>query len=195
MAETHRVVCVYSDTIPSAIAPVDILNVNNAFTYTNPNTQLSSDAGELWRDWAKGVGTINTPRTQSAFGMVANQTLTTRSCSFVINNPYASVVLSSLTTDSIPASAKLLLIATGEAKNTGMAYDLLRTKVVVTGAAPIIAEPITGTVSFKTSKATLTLYPLSASGARRTGIAIPIVTGNALVELKAEYKALCYEIQ
>ncbi len=193
--EQHKLVVVYGDTIPTALAGADVLNVNNAFNYTHPDTELRSDTDQLWRDWGKGVGTINTPRTQSAFGRLGGAVYTTANCSFSIDNPYASVVLSTLDTDPIGTSDKLLLIATGRAQNTGMGYDLLESRVVVTGSAPIVAEPITGTVSFATDKSSLTLYPISVSGTRGAGVSIPIVGGTAAVELKAEYQTLFYEIE
>jgi len=195
MLETHRAVTVYSDTVPAAAAAVDVLNVNNAFAYAPPNTQLRSDTDELQRDWATGIGLINTPRTQSAFGRLKGVTQTTTDCSFVINNPYASVVVSSLTSDPIASSSKVMIVASARAQNTGMGYDLLETRVVVTGRAPIMCEPVTGTVSFRTSRSSLTLYPIRVGGTRGPGVSVPVVSGSAVVELKPEYRTIFYEVE
>jgi hypothetical protein len=193
--EERRLVVVYGDTIPLALAGADILNVTNAFNYTHAGTQLRSDTDQLWRDWSTGIGTINTPRTQSAFGRLNGTVQATHDCSFTINNAYASVQLSSLDANPIATSGKLLLVATARAQNTGMGYDLLESKVVVTGREPIVAEPVTGTVSFATNKSSLTLYPIAVGGARRAGVSVPVISGTAAVELKAEYQTLFYEIE
>jgi hypothetical protein len=193
--EQHKVAVVYGDTIPAALAAADVLDVNNAFSYTHPNTELRSDTDQLWRDWGRGIGTINTPRTQSAFGRLGGVVQTTSDCSFTINNAYASVVLSTLDTNPIATSGKLLLVASGRVQNTGMGYDLLESRVVVTGSAPVVAEPITGTVSFQTNKSSLTLYPLSVAGRRGAGVSVPVIAGSAAVELKAEYQTMFYEIE
>jgi hypothetical protein len=193
--ETHRVVSVYGDTIPTALAGADVLDVNTGFSYGQPSTQLTSDTHEMWRDWAKGIGTINTPRTQSAFGKLAGQTLTTSDCSFSIDNAYASVVITSKSTTPLAQAPKLFLIASGQARNTGMAYNIGVTGVVIEGNSPVIAEPVTGTVSFRTNATALMLYPVNVNGTRQAGVAVPIVSGTAVVQLKAAYKTLFYEIE
>jgi hypothetical protein len=192
--ETHRVVSVYGDTLPAGVSQADVLTVAGAFAYRHPTTQLTSDNNELWRDWSKGIGTINTPRTQSAFGRLGGKTLTTADCSFSVDNPYASVVVSSLSITPIAMSQKLLLAASGRAQNTGMAFSMLETTVAVEGNAPVLAEPITGTVSFKTSLAAPKLYPIAADGTIGAGVAVPVINGNAVVELKAGYKTVFYEV-
>lgn len=192
--ETHRVVSVYGDSLPAGVSQADVLTVASAFAYRHPNTELKTDTDELWRDWARGLGTINTPRTQSAFGRFSGTTLVTADCSFSIDNPYASVTVSSLTNTPIATSAKVLIIASGRAQNTGMAYSMLETAVTVEGGAPVIAEPITGTVSFTTNKTAPVLYPINADGTKGTGVAIPVVNGSAVVALKASYRTIFYEV-
>ena len=67
--------------------------------YPAPELELKSDTGELWRDWAIGVGTLDTPRTQAAYGTLgeSKRSWSTSDCTFDIDNPYATVVLSSTT--------------------------------------------------------------------------------------------------
>ena len=74
-------------------------------------------------------------------------------------------------------------------------FNIGMTSVTIVGSGPVIAEPVTGTVSFKTNKAALTLYTVNVDGTRQTGVAIPIVGGSAVVQLKAAYKTLFYEIE
>ncbi len=192
--ETHKTVSVYGDTLPAGVNQADVLSVASAFAYKHPTTELKSDTDEFWRDWAKGIGTINTPRTQSAFGRLSGTTLTTADCSFSIDNPYASVLVSSLTDTPIARSTKILIVATGRAQNTGMAYSLLETALTVEGGAPVKAEPIIGAISFKTNKTAPMLYPINVDGTKGAGVAVPVVNGSAIVALKASYKTIFYEV-
>jgi hypothetical protein len=192
--ETHKIVSVYGDTLPKGVNQADIVSVASAFAYKHPSTELKSDNDELWRDWARGVGTINTPRTQSAFGRFSGTTLTTTDCSFSIDNPYASVTITSLTNTPIATSAKILIVAAGRARNTGMAYSMLETAVTVEGDAPVMAEPVIGAVSFKTDKTAPKLYPINADGTKGAAVDVPVINGSAIVALKASYKTVFYEV-
>ena len=95
----------------------------------------------------------------------------------------------------IAQATKLFLIASAEARNTGMAYSMDQKSVAIEGGAPVIAEPVIGTVSFKTANSALTLYAVNVDGTRQAGVSIPILSGTAVVQLKAAYKTLFFEIE
>jgi len=130
-------------------------------------TGVHSDTSQLYRNWEKGFGTINTPRTQAAYGFIGEQgTVELRDLSLAIKTPFATVALSSLTDDMIRGSKHLLLTAVGRAENAGMRYNLTRTRVLDNGAGPILIEPIRGTVSIRTDVPNLQARPVAPDGTR-----------------------------
>lgn len=195
--ERHKVLVCLPGTDPAGFKPVEDLDADSSFAYDLPTTEVHSDTGELWRDWQIGVGTIDTPRTQAAYGKLgeSGKEWNTRDCSFRISTPFAVASLSSLTDEPIPQSGKLLLTAVARAQNTGMAFNMARTAIVQIGNAPVIAEPVVGTIRIKTARAKLTLYPVGVDGARGEPVAVPVKDGEAHVELTADHETVFYEIE
>ena len=109
--------------------------------------------------------------------------------------PFAVAALQSLTDEAVTRTDRLLLTATARAENTGMSFNLARDKILQNGGAPIIAEPVVGTVTFKTSRDSVTMYPIKVDGTRSAAVRIPVRGGTATVELKAAYKTIFYEIE
>jgi hypothetical protein len=184
------------DHVPES-PPVQTLTVDDAFAYRAPGTDTRSDTGELRRDWALGLGLMDTPRTQVAYGKLgeAGKPLQTKDCAFDISTPFAVVAVSSLTSEPLASSGHLLLTAVARAENTGMAFNMARTKVVANGSAPVIAEPVTGTVRIRTSRKSLTLYPIQVDGARGTPVELAVKDGFCEVPLSSASQTIFYEIE
>lgn len=78
--------------------------------------EVVSDTGELRRNWAVGVQTIDTPRTQAATGWVGKQRIALGDVAFTIENPKAAVAVASLDGQPIATSKRLLLTMVGRSK-------------------------------------------------------------------------------
>ncbi len=197
LLETHRVRVVYGDALPAGIKTDLTMTVADAFTYKCPDSVLRSDTGELWRDWQTAVGTIDTPRTQAAYGKLGalTQPLQTRVATFQISTPYAMLSLSSLTEQPIAASRRLLLTACARAENSGQAADKQCTRLVEPGRAPIVVEPVVGQITFATSAPALKAYPVKADGQRGTAVPLTIADGKATLRLAAADQTIFYEIE
>ncbi|MGD2174096.1 MAG: hypothetical protein PVJ27_01735, partial [Candidatus Brocadiaceae bacterium] len=195
--EEHKVLVTAPDESPEKFDPALVMTPEESFQYNHPHTELASDTGELWRDWQLGVGTIDTPRTQVAYGNLgeSGRTWSTADCAFDISTPFAVAFLSSLTEENLADSDRLLLIAVARAENTGMAFNMAGTSIVQKGRAPIIAEPVVGTVEFNTSRDNLTLYPLRVDGSRGPGVDIPVKDGRATVELEPDSATIFYAVE
>ncbi len=195
--ERHKMLVCLPGQDPAVHKPLEILDVERAVTYSLPDTELRSDTGELWRDWAVGGGTLDTPRTQAAYGNLgrAGREWKTRDCVMKISTPVATVALSSLTDEPLRRSGKLLLTAVARAQNTGTSFNLARNRIVAPGRAPVLAQPVTGTIRFQTNRAALTLYPIRVDGTRAAPVPIPVQRGEATLELRAEYQTIFYEIE
>ncbi|MEX0741449.1 MAG: hypothetical protein WD079_01545, partial [Phycisphaeraceae bacterium] len=163
--------------------------------YDPTETEIQSDTGQLWRDWQRGIGTINTPRTQSAYGLLgSHDPLQTADARFAIETPFATVSLSSLTDIPIRKSDRLLLTAVARAENTGTVYDLVGSRILDAGRAPMIAEPVVGTVTIDTDRAGFRMYPVRADGSRGPGVDVAVQNGQANFELTADHETIFYEI-
>ncbi|MFW6162898.1 MAG: hypothetical protein ACODAJ_09025 [Planctomycetota bacterium] len=194
MLETHKVAVVLGDQdINGRFARV--LDPHQAYEYEHEGAAIRSDTGELWRDWKVGVATLDTPRTQAAMGRLgaSGTPWQTADCTFAVTTPFAVMALSSLTDEPIAESGRLLLVAAARAQNTGMAFNLPRTKVVERGERPVICEPVIGTVSFRTGQDKLVAHAVAADGSR-TPVPIVVRDGIAELRLEAAHKTLFYEI-
>jgi hypothetical protein len=168
-----------------------------AFAYEHPNTELRSDTGQLWRDWNLGVGLIDTPRTQVAYGKLGESAREWRTtdCAFAVSTPFAVVALSSLTGEPLSGARRILLTAVARAQNTGMAANMARTSIVENGGPPVIAEPVVGTVRLRTSASRLRLHPIHVDGSRGPGVDAPVADGSAHIELRGDSRTIFYELE
>jgi hypothetical protein len=195
--EQHKVVVALPGESVEELDAVDVLTPEAAYEYEHPNTELASDTGQLWRDWRLGLGTIDTPRTQAAYGKLGEtgRSWQTADCTFDVSTPFAVTVLSSLTDEPIADSDRLLLIAVARAENTGMAFNMSRTRIAEDGDAPVIAEPVEGTVRFRTEHEALLLHPILADGTRGPAVPVPVQEGFAEVKLTPAARTVFYEIE
>ena len=106
-----------------------------------------------------------------------------------------TVVLSSLTDEPIAATTPLLLTVAARAENTGQAYNLGQTRIANGGTAPVVAEPVSRTVTFRTSAKRLTAHPLNVDGSRGAGLVLTVQNGTATLEVKPAHKTLFYVIE
>ena len=194
--EQHKVLVVLSNALPAGLTVATNYTDLEAFTYTHAGTEITSDTGELWRDWSCGIGTINTPRTQAAYGLLGeHQMLDTAACSFSISTRYAVVSLSSATAAPISNSFNLLLTAVARAENYGQAANRAMTRIAHNGDAPVMCEPVVGTVEFQCVGNAGMVYPVRIDGTRGPGRPLAIDNGIATVTLDAAGRTVFYEIE
>ncbi len=113
----------------------------------DPQPPYLSDTGELgWyvTDGENGMVTINTPNTQGLVGFVRNNKQRTRHIMPEIKNDFCAITLSSLTTDPIQRSNKMLLTACSRWQNTGSQWNDRRTLWDFWGTGPTLIEPVAG---------------------------------------------------
>jgi len=112
--------------------PLDIDTVADGTT----DESITSDTGELTRNWQKGTYTVNTPLTQAAMGWIGAHAIVLNDITIETSTPKAAIAVTSL--DGLPiASSKRLLVSYGaQAQIAGKPGE-------------IVAEPVKGTVLFK----------------------------------------------
>ncbi len=158
-----------------------------------------TDTGEMTVDWAHGTMVIDTPRTQG-FSGYAGLRGDNRASHFAcaIEQPYATVLLTSVDGRPLAESARMLLVANGRDQNTG---EVVETKagghleLVKSGSAPILVEALRGSATLRGVKAKeLTVRALDHRG-RRLGTVETTATDDTLtIPLSPRWKTVWFEI-
>jgi hypothetical protein len=113
-------------------------------------TKVRSDTGELERDWAAGIETIDTASTQAAMGWIGGRSVSLRDVEIRILTPKATVVLTSLDHQPIAQSERILLTLVAQA-------------VASPGnKLPFLAQPVTGQIVLRSSSS-MSMTPLVPS--------------------------------
>lgn len=114
---------------------------------TEVDAPFVSDTGELtWRlhDGKEGVVTIDAPRSQALVGFLRAHPHTTKHLKPELKNEFAAITLSSLTTDPIQRSNRLLLTTCARWQNTGSVWNERHTLWEKWGHGPTLIEPVAG---------------------------------------------------
>lgn len=130
---------------------------------------LVSDTGQIRRDWAAGILTIDTPRTQSASGWLGGTTVGLSAATFSLDTPKATAVLTSLDGSPIPESGQILLTTVAQA-------------ISGRNGVTSLSEPVTGKIAIR-ARDGLKLYPLAGDGAPGEALPCPHKDGVCQVEL------------
>jgi len=125
---------------------------------------VRSDTGELARNWAQGVQTIDTPRTQAVSGWIGGKALALKDASFQFKTRKAVVALSSIDDQPLSSSRFILITAVGQVRPSP-ATDMDK---LLPGRPPehlpFLSEPVTGTITLRTRTDGLELLSLGPDG-------------------------------
>ena len=125
--------------------------------------EFRSDNGELYRNWEKNYGTIDTPKTKCAYGFLGkNGSIQLDGLTINGKTDFSVIAISSLTDDDISDSDNLLLTAVGRAKNTDSEFD--GEQMLSYGRPPVLIEVIEADIALKTSVDTLKVWAVNAEG-------------------------------
>lgn len=120
-------------------------------------THVESDTGEIRRDWARGVQTINAARSQAAIGWLGGERVELADLTVELTTPKAAVVLSSLDDMPLRASQRILISTAARVRRTAQGYR---------------SEPVAGTLRLRSDAASLSLRPLAGDGRPGAPIAL-----------------------
>jgi hypothetical protein len=140
---------------------------------------FESDTGELHRDIANGILTIDTPKTQAALGFIGGRRIELTDVSVEAYDPHCVVAVSSLDDSPLRESNRLLVLVMGDAVNTGQDVrdgSISPTLWIVysTGKAPALYKPVKARIDLRVgvSARRVKVYACDEIG-RRTGM-IPV---------------------
>ena len=123
---------------------------------TRPATQPTTDILEEYKtadgqiDWTiGGKFVLNTPRTQAVVGFARSQTVAMQDVTIIMQNPFAQVIVTSLSNDPLATAPRMLICATARAENTNEQFRPFRRGLVKLGTTPILLEPVSATITIK----------------------------------------------
>jgi len=185
LAEQHKI-AIAPGTQPQGVR-ADIVVSDPAQNFI-PDGQnwVRSDTGQIYRNWAAGIETFNSPRTQGAQGFIGygdnGKLIRLDSVQMSVTNPFGVLLVSSLDGKPIEESAMLLVTAIGRTADSG-------------GRLPMLSEPLTASLSIKSSVAGMKFVPLGPAGEPLSVNAVPYVDGAYTVRLTPALKTHWFLLQ
>jgi hypothetical protein len=158
--------------------------------------QVTSDTGQIYRNWKKGLGWIDTPMSKVVYGFYKDgENVFLNGFSAQVKNDFAVVAISSLTDEPITSSRNMLLTTVGRAENTNLEFNEDRTAIVDFGQEPIMIEVIKAQIIITTSCETLIVKSVNSEGFVCGTIPSEYTNGELKFELGQKWKSMYYLIQ
>ncbi|MGH7222718.1 MAG: hypothetical protein ACRELF_05800, partial [Gemmataceae bacterium] len=145
-----------------------------------------------WDTSGKGFFTVNTAGTKAVVGFAEGKELTLGDVKVRLDCPFASFFLTALDRDSdLTKSKRALITVMARQSNTDFSYFTPDNKVMNNGRAPILLEPVKGTVTIA-GRPIETVNILDHDG-RRAERTLPVKDGQFIID-GAKDKAIYYEV-
>jgi hypothetical protein len=156
--------------------------------------EVRSDTGELYRNWDKNYGTIDTPRTKCAYGFLGkNGAIAIDGLTIRAKTDFAVVAISSLTEEPLSTTDNILLTTVGRSMNTGARFE--GEQMIDYGHAPILVEVIEAQIELKTDRADMRVWGVGAEGFLVGMIPAEYDNGILRFTVGREYPTIYYLIQ
>lgn len=157
---------------------------------------IESDTKQLYRSWEKRMGVIDTEYTKAAYGFLGeNGRIMLQGMELEVNNDFAVMAVSSLTSQPIEKSDNMLLTTIGRSMNTDMKFNETHTEMLDVGNAPILVEVIEAEIRIKTELDNLRVWAVNAEG-YFAGV-VPCKYNNGVLSFKTgdKFPSMYYLIQ
>jgi hypothetical protein len=158
--------------------------------------EVISDSKELYRNFKKKIGWIDTPNTKAVYGFLGNEgALSLTNLKINVKTDFATVAISTLTDEPIKSSTNMLLTAIGRADNKNSRYNADHTLQLEVGHGPVQVEIIEATVEIETDKGNLRVMAINPQGFIIGYIPSEYKDGIFRFEIGKEYQSMYYLIQ
>lgn len=197
LLETRRVsVCFEYGSGCRDVDSASALTVRELVDRRSESPEIASDCGSLWRDWARGVGVINTDKTQGVYGQLAGAGwLSTRDVEVKADTPFATILVIALGGETIPEASELLILAMGRAENTAMMTGFRGDSLDSRGRAPVVVEPVVGELQIRTRAFAADVIPLKAGGDWGQAIRPEFADGTIRLEFERMGRTVAWRIR
>ncbi len=125
---------------------IEVTELDRSFLAADA-TAVVSDTGQVRREFGVGVGTVDTPKTQAAYGWIGGRTLVLGDVTLAIDTPKATVAVSALDGKPIRQSRDLLVSVAAQVDSEG-------------GKPPLRAQAVSGALRIRSEHAALVLRPV-----------------------------------
>jgi hypothetical protein len=163
--------------------------------FAEPKGEVLSDTKELYRNWEKGYGWIDTPMTKAVYGFTGGEKFDLNDVSIQVKNNYATVAISSLTKDAINHSENLFITAVGKADNTDAVYNNEHNSLLKEGRAPILIEVIEAEIAIKTDRKNLKVWSVNPEGFYTGFLPATYEDGVFKFTIGKEFESMYYLVQ
>ena len=155
---------------------------------------VTSDTGELYRNWAAGYGLIDTAKSKSVFGNFRKgQKIQLKDgVEFEMTEEFATVTLTSLSGEDLKDAHLILITAVGRADNTGAEYNETHTKRISLGHGPVLIEPIQAQIRMKSSVRNMRLWSIDTDGAYTGEVPSTVTDGVREFKIGEVYPSIYY---
>lgn len=182
---------VYEDNYDEKYNSSDVLRLAEQGRASGVYTAVT---GEMTADMKKSVFMLNTDLAQAAVGYTGGERFETNDVVFDIDTEFSTNSVCAVDKKPIEESEKMLLTTLARQMNTGMKLERDGSKVTDGGTAPILIEPVEGTITLK-NKNSYDVWILDSSGQRnRKAKTEKTKEGYTKIFLTAENRAMNYEI-
>ena len=155
---------------------------------------VTSDTGELYRNWEKRIGYIDTKMTKCAYGFLGeNEEIKMNGMKVKGITDFAVVALSSLSDKGISESDNMLLTTVGRAQNTDCKFE--DNRLVDYGKPPVIIEVIEAEIEIETSVEGLIVWAVSPEGIYIGRVPTDYVDGKLKFKTGDTAQSMYYLIQ
>lgn len=164
------------------------------FLVSEQDGSVTSDNGELYRDWKKNFGTIDTPMSKCAYGFLGkNSPIALEDVLIKAETDFAVIALSSLTDQPISQSSNILLTTVGRSGNTDAKFE--GDQMLDFGKPPILIEVIEAELQLDTTCKMLSVWAVSAEGLYIGKVPSEYRDGALCFKLGETFPSMYYLIQ
>ena len=162
--------------LPGESCSADIVIDSDKPIIKEGDSEVLSDTKELWRNWEKKIGWIDSPFSKVVYGFWGKEEpVILKGLKLDVKTDFATIAFSSLTDEPIEKSGSILLTAVGRCENTGAKFNEQHTRMLEFGRPPVLIEVIEAEIELKTEIPNLKVWVISDKG-------------EASAPLKTEYK-------
>ncbi|MCK4966066.1 hypothetical protein KAS50_03485, partial [bacterium] len=139
ISEKHKVGMV----LPGQSSSADIIVNSDEPIIREEDGEVLSDTKELWRNWEKKIGWIDSPFSKVVYGFWGKEKpVSLKGLKLDVKTDFATIALSSLTDEPIEKSESILLTAVGRCENTGAKFNAAHDRMLDFGRPPVLIEVI-----------------------------------------------------
>ncbi|MBO7146805.1 MAG: hypothetical protein J6W81_03555 [Lentisphaeria bacterium] len=179
--------------LPGSEIPANAIRPDDLGPAGDDTDSVTSDTGELFRNWKDGFGWIDTPKTKSIYGKFKpGQTVKLKNAEITLNGGFTTLTLTSLSGEDLENARLILVTAVGRADNTDAQYNKAHTERISLGHGPVLFEVTEATVKMNSNVKNMRLWSIDADGAYTGEVPSTMKDGVREFQIGETYPSIYY---